>query len=151
MTKGNKKHKPNPRRKAREYCVQALYQWQVSGDPINDIVMQFLGEHVVNGTDTAYFQQLVEGVVADTESLDAHIKPLCRQDFKDMNPVELAIMRSAVFELIHRPDVPFKVVLNEAIDLAKNFGAQDGYRFINGVLHQLAPRLREAEVASKDK
>lgn len=149
--KKKKKYKPNPRRMARERIVQALYQWQLSDLPVAEIIAQFFTEHVVNGTDTAFFQAQVEGVVEHKEMLDDLIRPLCRQDFNDMNPVELAILRSAILELKTRPDIPFKVVINEAIDLAKEFGAQDGYRFINGVLHKLAPELREVEVNANKK
>ena len=145
MASNNKKHKPNPRRKAREYAVQALYQWQVGQSSVPDILSEFMSEHVINGTDTGYFQELLEGVVSEQAVLDEYIRPLCRQDFEDINAVELAILRIGVYEFMHKPDVPFKVVINEAVDLCKLFGAQDGYRFINGVLHQLAPRIREVE------
>lgn len=137
------------RRKARHYGVQALYRWQVNGGSPNEIEAEFRTEYDLNNTDREYFRAILEGVIYHQPEIDAAFVEYLDRDITEMTPVELALLRQSVFELKDCPDVPYKVVISEAVALAKKFGATDGYKFINGVLDRVAARLREAEVRSR--
>jgi transcription antitermination protein NusB len=135
------------RHRARSFAMQALYQWQLTGEEINVILLQFLQEMNAKKTDTFYFRELVSQVTAIASQLDQLFQPLLDRNLKDLGPIELAILRLAVYELQHNIAIPYKVVINEAIILAKNFAATDAHKYINGVLDQLAPALRSIEYA----
>lgn len=137
--------KPSARRKAREYSVQAIYQWQMSGSSLNDIEAQYLTTMNSRKVDTEYFQELFNGVLTDLENMDRALEPALERDLDEIDPVERAIIRLAAYELIHRIDIPKKVVINEAIELAKTFGATDGHKFVNGVLDKISKTLRPHE------
>ena len=137
------------RSRARRYAVQALYEWQVSANAPKDIEQQFLIEHQTRKFDRPYFNELLNGVTAQVEELDAEISPLSERPFKDVDPVEKAILRLGCFELKNRIDIPYRVVINEAIELTKTFGADQAYKFVNGTMDKLAEKLRKAEVAAK--
>jgi N utilization substance protein B len=134
------------RRVARSLAAQALYQWQMAGQALNEIEAQFRVDNDFAGVDGAYFHELLHGVPRKQTELDELIVPLLDRSLADMDPVELAILRLSTFELMNRIDVPYRVVINEGIELAKVFGATDGHKFVNGVLDKLAPRLRGVEV-----
>jgi len=131
------------RRKARRYGVQAIYQWQVSADDIAHIEQQFLGREGINKVDASYFKELLREVPKRRDTLDSKLETYTDDRRADqLDPVELAILRIACYELLHRKEVPHKVIINEAVELAKIFGAEDGYKFVNGVLDKLAAELR---------
>jgi N utilization substance protein B len=126
--------KPAARRKSRKLATQAIYSWQLSGNPMGDIEHQMLLENNVQKVDVEYFRDLIQGVAAHTDKLDDIIRPHLDRPFKDIDLVEKAIVRLGAYELKYRTDVPVKVAINEAIELAKVFGAEDSHKFVNGVL-----------------
>ncbi|MFT5758485.1 MAG: N utilization substance protein B [Alteromonadaceae bacterium] len=134
--------KPSPRRKARELAVQAVYSWQLSKNSVTDIESNFLTDNSARRFDIAYFQQLFRGVTSSASKLDEAISPHVDRPIDDIDPVEKAVLRVAVFELIDCQDVPYKVVINEAIELAKIFAADDSHKFVNGVLDKAVKLIR---------
>jgi N utilization substance protein B len=137
--------KPSPRRKARELAVQAVYSWQLSNNNIAEIELNFLTENSARRFDIPYFQQLFRGISAQISSIDEKISPHVDRPLKDVDPVEKAILRVAVFELSECLDVPYRVIINEAIELAKSFGADDSHKFVNGVLDKVVKLVRPNE------
>ncbi|AVJ16503.1 transcription antitermination factor NusB [Serratia rhizosphaerae] len=135
--------KPAARRRARECAVQALYSWQLSKNDIADVELQFLTEQDVKDVDVAYFRELLSGVAMNAGTLDALMTPYLSRQLEELGQVEKAILRVALFELKMREDVPYKVAINEAIELAKVFGAEDSHKFVNGVLDKAAPHIRK--------
>jgi len=135
--------KPIARRRARECAAQALYSWQLSKNDITDIQSYFLSEQDMKEVDINYFGQLLFGVAVDTAALDRLMAPYLSRQIEDLGQIEKAILRLAVFELSQRDDIPYKVVINEAIELAKIFGAEDSHKFVNGVLDKIAPIIRK--------
>lgn len=129
--------KPSERRKARRLAVQAVYSWQLSGNNIADVEHQFLTEQELKGVDIAYFRELFAGAATKTGQLDELLTPFLGRPLDELDPIEKAVLRLAAFELTYRKDVPYKVVINEAIESAKAFGAEDGHKFVNGVLDKL--------------
>jgi len=136
--------KPAARRKARRLAIQAVYSWQLSNNSITDIEAEFLTENDVSKVDVEYFQDLLRGVAGNVSSLDAALSPFTDRPFADLDQIERAILRVSAYELKVRLDVPYKVVMNEAIELAKAFGADDSHRFVNGVLDKAIDSLRAA-------
>ncbi|MDF7680337.1 transcription antitermination factor NusB [Enterobacteriaceae bacterium ESL0689] len=134
--------KPAARRRARECAVQALYSWQLSSNDIADIESQFLAEQDMKDVDVQYFRELLAGVVMNSAHLDDLMKPYLSRQLDGLGPVEKAILRVALFELEKRSDVPYKVAINEAIELAKTFAAEESHKFVNGVLDKAAPVIR---------
>ena len=134
------------RRKARHYGAQAIYRWQLNGGSIAEIEAEFRTEYDLSQTDVAYFRAILEGVIFHQPDIDAAFAGYLDRDIGALTPVELAVLRQAVFELKDRLDVPYKVVISEAVTLAARFGATDSYKYINGILDQVAKRLRQAEV-----
>lgn len=133
----------NPRRRARECAVQAIYSWQISRNDLADVEASFMAEQDMKGVDAKYFRELLNGVAKNTAELDEKMSPyLTERSVDELGQVELAILRIALYELMKRHDVPYKVVINEAIDLTKTFGAQESHKFINGVLDKIAPTIR---------
>lgn len=136
------------RRKARRLALQALYQWHITANSISQIEAEFLADNDMSKVDKEYFSEVVRGVPATRSELDDHIETFTDRPVQDMTPVELAILRMGAYELIHRIDVPFKVIINEGVELSKIFGASEGHRYVNGVLDKLAQRLRVTEVTA---
>lgn len=133
--------KPAARRRARECAVQALYSWQLSQNDIADVEYQFLAEQDVKDVDVLYFRELLAGVATNTAYLDGLMKPYLSRLLEELGQVE-KVLRIALYELSKRSDVPYKVAINEAIELAKSFGAEDSHKFVNGVLDKAAPVIR---------
>ncbi|MEP4891026.1 MAG: transcription antitermination factor NusB [Aliiglaciecola sp.] len=142
--------KPSARRKARELAVQAVYSWQMSNNPVEQIELGIATSNNMEKVDMAYFQELLRNVVKDHESLDKTMKPYLGRLPEELDVVEKAILRIATYELTARIDVPYKVVINEAIELAKSFGADESHKFINGVLDKAIKTLRKHELSSKE-
>lgn len=139
---------PALRRKARHYALQALYQWEIARQPINDIEAQFLADNDMTHVDTEFFGELLHEIPANLNALQAQFEPLLDRKLSDLDPIELTLLRMGVYELLHRIDVPYKVVINECINLAKRFGATDGHRYINSVLDKVATSARPVEIAA---
>ena len=142
------KNRPNPtaRRKARRFAMQALYQWQVAGANLQQIEAEFLADNDMSKVDIEYFRDILYGVPKSVSELDEQLAPILSRRIEGITPVEQAILRLGAYELNHRIDVPYRVVINESVELAKLFGATDGHRFVNGVLDQLAQKVRVVEV-----
>lgn len=132
------------RRQAREIALQALYAWQLSGE---DPLAQARSLEGFEKTDAAFVEMLLRGVLERAEELRGLISPHLSREFGRLSPVERAILYIGAFELASQPQTPFKVVVNEAVELGKSFGGTDGYRFVNGVLERVAAELRPQEVA----
>lgn len=126
--------KPAFRRKARRLALQAIYQWQMTNDPIAEVEHQFLTEQDMNEVDVDYFRDLIVGVATHTDELDTILTRYVSRPLDDVDLVEKAALRLGLYELTRRKDVPYKVALNEAIELAKTFAAEDSHKFVNGVL-----------------
>jgi N utilization substance protein B len=133
------------RRRAREYALQGLYQWQLAGAAEPDIRRQLAEDEHFAKADAAYFAALLSGTIAEAEALKRTLAPALDRAVEALSPVERGILLLAAWELKHSPDIPFKVVINEAVELAKDFGGTDGYKYVNGVLDRLAPSLRPGE------
>jgi N utilization substance protein B len=133
------------RRRAREYALQGLYQWQVAGNTASDIRAHLAADSHFAKADAEYFGQLLAGTIAAADELKQEIAPALDRKVEELSPVERGILLLAAWELKHAPEVPYRVVINEAIELAKEYGGTDGYKYVNGVLDKLAPRLRPAE------
>ena len=139
--------RPQRRRKARELALQALYQWQIiGGESVAEIEVQFRANNDMSKVDESYFCELLQGIARSARQIDTSIAPLLDRSLEQLDPVERAALRIGCYELMERRDVPYRVVINEGIELARLFGGQDSHRYINGILDKLAPRLRAAEV-----
>lgn len=134
--------KPAARRKARKLAVQAIYSWQLSENSMSDIEAQFLTDNDTSKIDVDYFLALVRGVAGQVKALDEALSPFLDRPLAELDQVERAVLRLAAFELRERLDVPYKVAINEAIELAKSFGADESHRFVNGVLDKAIDSLR---------
>jgi N utilization substance protein B len=133
------------RHKARYYALQALYGWFISGNALSDIESYFLQEKNVAKFDLSYFQGLLYQVPLYAEELDALITQYLQRPLAEVDPIELTILRIATYEFKFNIDVPYRVIINEALLLTKTFGAVDSYKFINGILDKLAKKLRSEE------
>ncbi len=144
----NKKDRPNPgaRRKARHFAMQALYQWAMAGSNLVKIEAEFLADNDMTHVDTEYFRDILRGVPNNLTELDEMLLPCLSRGIEEVTPVEKAILRLAAFELAHRIDVPYKVVINESVELSKKFGATESHKFINGALDKLAQNVRIVEI-----
>ncbi len=139
----------NSRRRARQAAVQALYQWQLTEQPPEQIESHFISDHELNGVDIEYFHHLVLEIPLHQHELDDHLQPHLERTIGEVDPVERAILRIGVFEFEFHPEIPYKVILNEAVELAKVFGAEHGHKFVNGVLDKVAAKLRAVEMKSR--
>jgi len=136
---------PVTRARARRRALQAIYAWQVSGGTNQQVIAQFAHEQAHEVADLEYFEDLVRGVMHHRAALDEALLPYLDRTVEEVDPIERAVLRIAAYELHHRPDVPFRVVINEAIETAKRFGAEHGHTYVNGVLDRAAPDWRPAE------
>lgn len=138
---------PAARRKARHYAMQALYQWQMSKLDPWEITQQFQEEYDMTHVDVEHFEELVQSIPRQLDAIDAGFEPFLQgRSLKELDPITVALLRIASYELIRRIDVPYRVVINEAVALAKKFGATDAHKFINGVLDKAAAKHRALEV-----
>jgi N utilization substance protein B len=130
---------------ARERAMQALYQWQMTGQDLTDIEQQFLAEQDMKDVDKKYFKELLHGVPKLLEEFDTLSLELLSRPIDQVDPVERAILRIGLYELKQRLDIPYRVVINEAVELAKNYGAEQSHKFVNGTLDKAAKGLRTLE------
>lgn len=141
----------NARSLARERAMQALYQWQMTGESPDEIEKQFIEEQGMKGVDKKYFSELLREVPSRQDELDAHGAEVLDRPLAQVDPVEQAILRIGIYELQQRIDIPYRVVINEMVELAKQFGAEQGHKFINGTLDKLAKKLRSVEVNARQR
>jgi N utilization substance protein B len=134
------------RTRARRAAVQAIYQWQLTGQDAGDIEANFIHDHDMAGVDEDYFHAIIREVPLHLHELEDHFIPLLDRSVNELDPVERSILRIGTYELEFRPDVPYKVIINEAVELAKSFGAEDGHRYINSILDRVAASLRKDEI-----
>jgi len=140
------KIKPHARRKARSLALQALYQWQLTAEEITKIKLQFIDKINPKKVDAVYFDELLSGIIKNITTINEIITPVLDRKLNELDEVELAIIRLAVYELKYRLDVPYRVIINEALELTKKFGSIEGYKYVNGVLDKIARLLRDSEV-----
>jgi N utilization substance protein B len=133
------------RSRARRRALQALYAWQISGSHMNAVIEQFRHEQDMEVADLEYFEDLLHGVERHVEVIDDALKPYVDREVGQIDPIERAALRLATYELKYRPDVPYRVIINEAIEVTKRFGADHGHSYVNGVLDKLAAVLRTTE------
>lgn len=138
------------RRKARHYAMQALYQWHMAQAAVNVIEAEFRSDYDFSNVDLEYFQALLHGIPASVDDLDSTYEPLLDRRLNELDPIERTLLRMGTWELRERIDVPYRVVINEAVALARKFGATDGHKYINGVLDRLSRDLRSVEVSAQN-
>jgi N utilization substance protein B len=139
---------PVLRSRARRRALQAIYAWQVSGGDANAVVAQFAHEQAHEIADLEYFDDLVRGVIGHRRELDASLAQFVDRGIEEVDQIERAALRIAANELLHRIDVPYRVVINEAIDTTKRFGSEHGHTYVNGVLDHAAAQWRAVEVGA---
>jgi N utilization substance protein B len=132
---------------ARRCVVQALYQWQLTNHDTSAIDAQFLVEETEGAVDRRYFDTLLGEVIRNVDDLDQLLTPLLDRPLQDVDPVERAVLRLGACELRFHPEIPFRVVINESVEIAKLFGAHHGHKYVNGILDRLAEKLRAEEIA----
>jgi N utilization substance protein B len=142
------------RRRAREFALQGLYQWLVGGQDIAAIEGHLM-EHeefadIEARTDMRHYRDVLHGCIEQAEALRGHFAPFLDRPVNELSPVEHGILLIGAYELQHRAEIPYRVVINEAVELAKSFGGTEGFRYVNGVLDKLAQQLRPAEARRGD-
>ena len=142
---------PSERKKARQLLVQALYQWQVSGSDIGSIEAEFFTDNNMSKVDTEFFKELLHGIPGKLDEIDGTYELHLDRKAGDLDPISRALLRMGTYELSHRIDVPYKVAINEAVNLAKKFGPTDAYKYINGILDKVAVSKRAAEVMAEQR
>ena len=134
------------KRRARKLAVQALYQWLMSGSDLFEIEAQFRVANNMDKIDVDYFCRLLHDIPAKIKAIDEAFIPFIDRPLTGLNPIELTVLRISTFELLYCPELPYRVVLDESVSLTKEFGSQDGYRYVNGVLNNLARKVRKTEI-----
>ncbi|SEP38093.1 transcription antitermination factor NusB [Nitrosovibrio sp. Nv6] len=137
------------RRQARELALQGLYQWCVAGGTVEAIEAQLHETREFPKTDEEYFSGLLRGVLGNVSQLEKQIQPYLDRPLKELSPVEISILLLGTHELESHPEIPYRAVINEAVELAKTYGGTHGHKYVNGVLDKLAAKLRAAEVNAK--
>jgi len=137
---------PTARRKARKLLVQALYQWQLTTAPVYEIDAQFRVDNDFSKIDGDYFTEVLSSVVSGAPELDSAMSDFLDRKVAELDPISKALLRVGMYEMTKRVDVPYKVVINEAVNLAKTFGATDSFKYVNGVLDKAAKQYRSVEV-----
>ena len=137
------------RRRARELAVQGIYQWRMTGADLVQVEKQMREEKNLGNYDKQFFGDLLRGVLAQHADLEAAIAPHLDRPLAELSPVEFSVLLLAAFELLRHLEIPYRVVINEAVDIAKTYGGTDGYKFVNGVLDKLAAQVRAVEVSAK--
>lgn len=133
------------RSRAREYAVQALYQWQMTDYAIATVIQQFVVEKNPKTYEREYFEELVRGTITGLADIDAALNPLLDRDIEKVDLIERAILRLATYELQSHPEIPYRVIINEAVELAKTYGAEMGHKYVNGVVDKLSRSVRSIE------
>jgi N utilization substance protein B len=137
------------RRRSRELATQGLYQWLLSGSSATEIDAQLQNAQGYDKADHDHLEALLRGVIKEADTLSADLQPCLDRPLEQLSPVERAVLMVAAFEFRHHLDIPYRVVINEAVELTKTFGGSDGYKYVNGVLDKLAAQLRPSEARSR--
>jgi N utilization substance protein B len=137
-----------PRRRAREFALQGLYQWQYTGEAAAQVLKNLSELEGFADADHDFLEAQLAGTVAESVALRARIEPLVDRKWDDLSPIERGILLLAAWELVHKPEIPYRATINEAIELGKTFGGTDGHKYVNGVLDRLAAQVRAEEVAA---
>jgi N utilization substance protein B len=133
------------RSRSREYAVQALYQWQMTDYAIATVIQQFVVEKNPKTYEREYFEDLVRGTITGLADIDGALNPLLDRDIEKVDLIERAILRLATYELQSHPEIPYRVIINEAVELAKTYGAEMGHKYVNGVVDKLSRSVRSIE------
>lgn len=136
------------RRKAREFALKALYEWKLSGNEVASIALHLQDEEGYGVIDDKYFLILLKGATQEAAALEEVLTPFLDRKLDALSPIESAVLLLGAYEAMHCPDVPYRVVINEAVELAKAYGGTDGHKYVNGVLDKLLPSVRPTEVRS---
>lgn len=147
--RGKSTSRSRARRYARERALQALYQWELSAAQSSDVKAEFLSGQDMSRVDVDYFVELFSSISHRPDDVDEPMETCLDRPLADLDPVERAVLRIAVYELTQRPDIPARVIINESIEITKRFGADKGHRYVNGVLDKLAARLRASEMTPR--
>ncbi len=142
----NNAFSPTARHNARRYALQAMYQWQVAGASLNEIESEFLRYHIDKKLDLEFFKELIHGIPEHCDEIDQAMQPYLGRPLLEIDPIEMAVLRVAVYELLKRQDIPYRVTINEALELTKKFGSIEGHKFVNGVLDRVARIQRPTEI-----
>lgn len=140
-----KKTQKSARRRAREFALQGVYQWLISGNDAGAIDAQLHGMDGFKKADRDHYDALLHGIISEASQIDDALAPHVDRKTVDLSPIEHATLMLGTYELIHCPDIPYRVIINEAVELTKTFGGTDGYRYVNGVLDKVAAQLRAPE------
>ena len=139
----------SPRRRSRELAMQGIYQWLYTGATVGTVLKNLSELEHYGSADADFLKSELRGTIGEAEGLRAHLEPLADRKWEEVSPVERAILLLGAWELVHNPEIPYKVTINEAIELGKRFGGTDGHKYVNGVLDKLAAAVRPEEVAEK--
>lgn len=134
------------KRRARKLAMQSLYQWLMADAALSEIEAQFCAANNMDRVDVAYYHRLLYGVPQNLTDIEAAITPFLDRPIDGLNPIELTILRLCTYELFHCMEIPYRVILDESVSLAKTYGSQDGHRYVNGVLHNMAQTVRKIEI-----
>ncbi|MDF3054417.1 MAG: nusB [Gammaproteobacteria bacterium] len=143
------KPSPSARRNARKLALQGIYQWQVTHVPPALIEAQLLEEKSLTKIDVPYFREVLKGVCEEIDNLDEKIEPALDRPLIEVSSIERAVLRLAVYEFLYRIDIPYRVVIDEALRLSKVFGTTEGFKYVNGVLDKVAPSIRALECQTR--
>ena len=147
-THANPSKNRTPRHRAREFALQGLYQWLLNNEPARTVATNIRGAHGFDKADVEFFAELLNGTIGTSVELRESIAPLIDRQLTELSPLEHAALLLGAYELQNHPEIPYRVVINEAVELAKSFGGIDGHKYVNGVLDKLASALRPEEVAA---
>lgn len=137
------------RRLSREFALKGLYQRELSGAAVETIIEQLQDDEDFHKADDVHFAAMLKGTIAQAESLNVQLAPLVDRPLVELSPIERAILQLAAYELVNHIEIPYRVVINEAVELAKSYGGTDGYKYVNGVMDKLAASVRAVEVNAK--
>jgi N utilization substance protein B len=143
--------KISARRRSREFALQGIYQWLYTGNAAGEVLKNLSEMEGYKQADTGFLEAQVRGTIEEAEGLRVHLEPLADRKWDEVSPVERAILLLGAWELVHNPGIPYRVTINEAVELGKRFGGTDGHKYVNGVLDRLASMVRAEEVAEKKK
>jgi N utilization substance protein B len=147
-THANPSKSRTPRHRAREFALQGLYQWLLNNEPAATVVNHIRGAHGFDKADSEYFTELLHGAIRESVELRETIAPLIDRSVAELSPIEHGVLLLGAYELKNQIEIPYRVVINEAVELAKSFGGVDGHKYVNGVLDRLAGKLRPDEVTA---
>lgn len=137
------------RRIAREFVLQGIYQWRTAGGTASSIEQQLRESDEFRYVDEKHFAHVLQGALQNVDELEKNIQPCLDRPLNELSPVEFAILLLSTFELIHHPEIPYRAIINEAIELARTYGGSDGHKYVNGVLDKLAIQLRSVEIQAQ--